>query len=192
VLSAVLTVLGLVVLVVAAAAVLLIALAFLTGVLGLLGWLVADQFRAAWLGGQGRTAMFLSGFSVGTALAMLLMVCIGRPESGALLDAAWADYAWLGRGLAPAAAFAAVLPGAVEGTLAMLLQDASAPVFDAVLVVGLFACAGLGMFRLGEQKDEVPLGEYLLDGQRFAILSGAAVATPLLLIIAAWLPSQDG
>lgn len=186
------TLLGAILLVVAAAALLLIALCFLTGVLGLLGWLVADQFRAAWLGGQGPTAMFFSGFAVGTAVAMLLMICIGRPEAGAVLDTSWANFAWLGRGLAPASAFAAVLPNQVEGLLAVLLQDATAPVFDAVLVLGLFACAALGMFRLGEKKDDVPLGEYLQDGKRFALLSGVAVLTPVLLIAAAMLPSDDG
>ena len=191
-LSIVVTVLGTIVLVAAAVAVVLIAVCFLTGVLGLLGWLVVDQFRAAWLGGQGSTTMFLSGFSVGTAVAMLMMICIGRPEAGAVLDAAWANAAWLGRDLAPASAFAAVLPDRVEGLLAVVLQDASAPVFDAVLVLGLFVCATLGMFRLGEQKQELPLGEYLLDGKRFALLSGGAVLTPLLLVAAAMLPSEEG
>jgi hypothetical protein len=167
------------------------ALAFVAGLLGLLGWLVADQFRAAWLGGVGRTSMSMSGFAVGTAAAMLLMVCLGRPEAGAALDVAWGDSAWLARGLTPAALFGAILPNVVEGAFSTILQDASAPVFDGLLLLALFACAGLGMFRLGEQPQELPVAAYLKDGKHFGILSGTALAAPLVVIIFAMANSSD-
>lgn len=172
-------------------AVVCMVLALVAGLLGLLGWLLADQFRAAWLGGTGRTSMFLSGFSVGTATAMILMVCIGLPDAGATLDGTWHTFAWLGRGLSPAALFAAVLPFPVTDALSTMLQDASAPVFDSLLLLALFACAALGMFRLGEQRKELPLGAYLADGKRFGLLSGAAVAAPLLVVLVALMPSDD-
>lgn len=192
VLGVVIPLLGYLLVVVVTLALVCMVIAFVSGLLGLLGWLLADQFRAAWLGGTGKTSMFLSGFSVGTATAMVLMVCIGHADAAAVLDGTWHTFAWLGRGIAPAALFAALLPASVESVLATLLQDASAPVFDGLLLLALFACAGLGMFRLGEQRQELPLAEYLADGKRFGILSGAALTAPLLVVLFALAPSEDG
>lgn len=189
--GAVLLVAGLVVLAVAG---LLIAAGLLIGSLGLLGWLTAEQFTSAWEGGRGPSSMAISGFAVGTAAAMLLMVCIGCTEAGRQLDAAWSDHSWFARDLAPAATFAAALPESVAGWLGTALRDASAPVFDGVLMLGLFACAPLGMFHRADepaQTLESEFKEYLEDGKRFAGILGSAVAAPVLVYFWAQ-SSSDG
>jgi len=61
--------------------------ALVAGILGLLGCLVTDQLRTAWELGRSRKGILVGSFSIGTSLALILLVSTGAVEARNLAPA---------------------------------------------------------------------------------------------------------
>jgi hypothetical protein len=55
----------------------------LLGIIGSFGHLLVDQMRTAWEAGRSRKGILIGSFSLGTSLALILLVSTGTPESQA-------------------------------------------------------------------------------------------------------------
>lgn len=60
-----------------------LALGMIIGVLGSLGQIVIDQMKTAWEVGRSRKGILIGSFSLGSSLALILLVSVGAPESQA-------------------------------------------------------------------------------------------------------------
>ena len=158
-------------------------------VLGTLGRLAIDQFRTAWAGGRGERPMALAGFSVGSMFALLLTVTAGLPDVAGGIDAAWHEHAWMLNTWSPAASHFQALPDAVSGAFAAMFQQASAPVFDAVVLAALLATAAAGAMRRWDAEEDVWQARYISAD---AVKVGAGLGAGLLVLaIAAILPDDS-
>jgi hypothetical protein len=157
-------------------------------VLGMLGRLAIDQFRTAWEGGRGERPMALAGLSVGIAFALLLTVTAGLPDVAASIDTAWHEHAWLFNSWSPAASHFQALPDVVAGVFAAIFQNASAPVFDGVVLAALLIAAVAGAMRRWTTEEDWQARYISPDALKVGITLSLSV---LVLAVAALLPDDS-
>jgi hypothetical protein len=171
----------------------LLALVAVAGVLFLLGRLLVDQFASARVCGRDMHGAFATGFIVGAAAGLTLLVCSANEDYRAVVNAAWA-------GTVPVYADAdiisvvyALMPGSAENLLRSLFVRASVPIFDsAALVATLFVANCSLMMGLLSGAAVEPLRRlFTLDRMPalFKLVSGAFAALIILAVDSA--ASQD-
>lgn len=113
----------------------LLALVAVVGVLVLLGLHFIDQLKSARVCGRDIYGAFASGFSVGAAAGLALLVCSANGDYRAVVNAAWANTSPFFAGADMVGAVYALMPASEEAILQALLAKASPPIFDSALIV---------------------------------------------------------
>lgn len=113
----------------------LLALVAVVGVLVLLGLQFIDQLKSARVCGRDIYGAFASGFSVGAAAGLTLLVCSANGDYRAVVNAAWANTSPVFAGADVVGTVYALMPASEEAILQALLAKASPPIFDTALIV---------------------------------------------------------
>lgn len=113
----------------------LLALVAVVGVLVLLGLQFIDKLKSARVCGRDIYGAFASGFSVGAAAGLTLLVCSANGDYRAVINAAWVNTSPVFAGTDIVGAVYALMPASEEVILQALLAKASPPIFDSALIV---------------------------------------------------------
>lgn len=160
------------------------------------GQLVIDQFRAAWNAGRGTKGVVNGAFSIGTALSLILLTSVANPKlvegvqhgwnrSLACLDTEIGTHFSAGEigSFSPAEAFAILLPESVHHFTFSYFVSASAPLYDAavLLLILIVTCAGILRYswqRLAHTANDVAFT--LVPDDYFALVYGLVFSVAFL------------
>jgi hypothetical protein len=119
--------------------VVILALAAIVAVLYILGQQFSEQLASAYACGRDMHTAFATGFTVGAAAGIALLVCLANDDYRAFINASWASTSPIFTNVDIVWAVYAIMPGSVEALLQSLFAKASLPLFDsALLIVTLF------------------------------------------------------
>jgi len=104
-------------------------------VLGVLGWQFADQFKSARSSGTDTHQAFRSGFGMGSAMGLVLLVCAANPIFRSLVVTSWSETSPILSSMDLSAAVYYFMPARIENMLHRALAQASLPIFDLVCLI---------------------------------------------------------
>jgi hypothetical protein len=149
-------------------------------VFALPGALLIDQFRIAWNSGRGRGAVFNSSFSLGMALALVLIVSGGNPELLRLYDEAFEAIWRVPDQWDIARTLATFWPQSMENEILPYLSASQAPLFDGVLLLASAGLSCIGVLAIWKLPRDAATSRYSLIFPTVVITALSALLTLVL------------
>jgi len=165
-------------------------------ILTTLGRLVVDQFRAAWHSGKGRKELALSGFAVGSAIALIVLTSVAAPPVASGINDGWKHSfeiidGFIGTNIGasalariePTNIFVATMPNSVKTFVFTYLTNAHPPIVDSALFFAIIIIAATSVaLRVFPSISKVPTKTRVsfLPTEYFAIFGGLLIAVVII------------
>lgn len=174
-------------------AIIISALGAVLAVIGSLGHLLVDQFKAAWNSGSGHRGILLGAFGVGLSLAVIIWVTSGSPQMTSVVAIAWHSSTPAFFQASPVEMFNALLPTQIISSTPTLFATASAPIFDAFALLVLLGVSYAGFVRGFQLRraDEYHTTFFSKDLLKIGGLMILALPALAVVILAAAAPKDD-